>query len=90
MPLPRRLFNIIRRMTTYGLVLGGAAGLLVTVTILLFTSLERPTFYSLPLDTQSIIVSGGIFGVLYGTISGFMSGFGMSSRENRKKLLLIQ
>lgn len=78
MPLPRRLFNIVWRMTLYGLVLGGVVGLLVTVTILLFTSLERPTLYGLPLDTQSIIVWGGIFGVLYGTIAGFMSGFGMA------------
>ena len=78
MPLAYRLFNIIRRMTTYGFGLGGAAGLLVTLTILLFPSLERPTFHGFPLNPQSIIVWGTIFGVLYGTIAGFMSGFGMS------------
>lgn len=78
MSLPRRLFNIIRRMTVYGLMLGGVSGLLVTLTILLFTSLEHPTYYGLPLDTSSIIVGGGILGVLYGTVAGFISGIGMA------------
>ncbi len=76
--LSHRLFNMIRRMTLYGLVLGGLAGMLVTATILIIPSLERPTFYGFPMAPQSIIVWGGILGILYGTIAGFMSGFGMA------------
>ncbi len=78
MPLAHRLFNIIRRMTVYGLMLGGMAGFLVALTVLLFPSLERPTFYGLPINPQSVIIWGAIFGILYGTIAGFMSGFGMA------------
>jgi hypothetical protein len=78
MPLPQRLFNIVWRMTGYGLVLGGANGLLVILTILLFPSLERPTFYGLPLEPQPLIMWGGLLGVLYGTVAGFISGFGMT------------
>ena len=77
-PLVQRLFNMIRRMTLYGLVLGGLAGVLVTVTILIFPALERPSFYGFPMSSQSIIAWGGILGILYGTIAGFMSGFGMA------------
>ena len=78
MPLPFRLFNIIRRMTVYGLVLGGATGLLVSATIMFFPTLEGPTFYGFPLNSQSIMIWGTVFGILYGTIAGFMSGFGMA------------
>lgn len=77
-PLPHRLFNMIRRMTLYGLILGGLAGVLVTATILVIPSLERPSFYGFPMTAKSIIVWGAILGILYGTIAGFMSGFGMA------------
>lgn len=78
MPLVVRLVGILKRMTLYGLVLGGASGFLVTLTILLVPALDRPTFYGLPLDTATIILGGVFFGVLFGTIAGFTSGFGMA------------
>lgn len=77
MLLPHRLFNILRRMTVYGLVLGGMAGFLVTLTIWLFPSLEQPTFYGFPITGHYLVGFGTLLGILYGTIAGFLSGLAM-------------
>lgn len=77
MSQPYRLFNILRRMTLYGLVLGGTAGFLVTITIWLFPSSAYPTFYGFPIMAHHFIGLGTLFGILYGTIAGFMSGLAM-------------
>lgn len=64
-------------MTLYGLALGGMAGFLVTVTIWLFPSSAYPTFYGFPIMAHHFIGLGTLFGILYGTIAGFMSGLAM-------------
>jgi len=77
MPLLYRLVNILKRMTLYGFLLGGASGLLVTLTVLIFPAIDRPTLYGLPLDTGTIMFWGVVLGILFGTVAGFTSGFGM-------------
>ncbi len=77
MPLIVRLTNMLKRMTLYGFLLGGASGLLVTLTILLVPTLERPTFYGLPVDIGAVVFGGASLGILFGTVAGFTSGFGM-------------
>jgi len=56
MPLLVRLTNLLKRMTLYGFLLGGASGFLVTLTILIFPAINRPTFYGLPIDPASIVL----------------------------------
>lgn len=78
MPFVVHLTNILKRMTLYGFLLGGASGFLVTLTILFVPALDRPTVYGIPIATGAFILGGAMLGILFGTVAGFASGFGMA------------
>lgn len=78
MPLLYRLTNILKRMTFYGFMLGSASGLLVALTILLLPNIENPNFLGIPFTPLTAILGGAGFGMLFGTVAGFTSGFGMA------------
>lgn len=72
--------KMVLNMTTYGIVLGGLAGALSAVILILSSHTFAFLGGTLPvmlLETLSIAVFGMIFGGIFGMIGGLYSGIGM-------------
>lgn len=74
-------YKIILNMLGYGTVLGGLAGILSMVTLVLSSNTFQFTSNILPvmvIEIFSIIVFGLIFGGVFGTMAGIYGGMGMA------------
>jgi len=73
--------KLVLNMTTYGIVLGGLAGALSAITLILTSGNFAFLSGTLPvmlLETLSIGVFGMIFGGIFGMVAGLYSGVGMA------------
>jgi len=78
LPLKARL---VLNMTTYGIALGGAAGALSAITLILTSgnfAFIGATIPVMLLEALSIGVFGMIFGGIFGMVAGLYSGVGMA------------